>query len=373
MRIETIAVHAGHEPDPATGAVTPPIHLSTTFEREPDLSYRAGFVYSRFANPNRRSLERCLATLEGGSAAACFASGSAATAAVLQSLGPDTHVILPDDAYYGTLKLARDVFGPWRLRCSSVDMTNLAQVERAITKETRVIWVESPSNPLLRVVDIAGIAQLAKNAGAWVVVDNTWATPILQQPLSLGADIVMHATTKYLGGHSDILGGALVAPSEQHSLFAKCRAVQGYGGAVPSPFECWLTLRGVRTLAVRVRTQTASAQRIAMFLAAHKAVEAVHYPGLPSHPAFEIAQRQMSAPGAMLSLQVRGGREAAIAMTNRLKLITRATSLGGTETLIEHRHSVEGSETRAPENLLRMSVGLEHADDLIEDLDGALR
>lgn len=373
MRIETIAVHAGHEPDPATGAITPPIHLSTTFAREPDLGYRAGFVYSRAGNPNRLSLERCLAMLEDGSAAACFASGSAATGAVLQSLGPDAHVILPDDAYYGTLKLARDIFGPWRLRLSSVDMTNLAAVERAITKETRVIWVESPSNPLLCVVDIARIAELAKHAGAWVVVDNTWATPILQQPLLLGADIVMHSTTKYLGGHSDVLGGALVAAREEHPLFAKCRAVQGYGGAVPSPFECWLTLRGVRTLPVRVRTQTANAQRIAMFLTAHPGIEAVHYPGLESHPAFAIAQRQMSAPGAMLSMQVRGGRDAAIAMTNRLKLITRATSLGGTETLIEHRHSVEGSETRAPQNLLRMSVGLEHAEDLIGDLDGALR
>jgi cystathionine gamma-synthase len=291
---------------------------------------------------------------------------------VLQSLAPYTHVILPGDAYYGTLKLARDVFGQWRLRLTSVDMTNLAEVARAITKKTRVIWVESPSNPLLRVVDIAGIAQLAKTAGAWVVVDNTWATPILQQPLLLGADIVMHSTTKYLGGHGDILGGALVAAREDHPLFAQCRTVQTFGGAVPSPFECWLTLRGIRTLAVRVRTQTANAQRIAMFLAAHKSVESVHYPGLESHPAFEIAQRQMSAPGAMLSLQVRGGRKAAIDMTNRLKLITRATSLGGTETLIEHRHSVEGSETRAPQNLLRMSVGLEHADDLIADLEGAL-
>jgi cystathionine gamma-synthase len=373
MRIDTIAVHAGHEPDPATGAVTPPIHLSTTFEREPDLGYRAGFVYSRAGNPNRLSLERCLATLEGGRAAASFASGSAATAAVFQSLGPDAHVILPDDAYYGTLKLARDIFGPWRLRFASVDMTNLAQVERAITKETRLLWVESPSNPLLRVVDIARVAQLAKNAGAWVVVDNTWATPILQQPLLLGADIVMHSTTKYLGGHSDVLGGALVAPSEQHPLFATCRAVQQYGGAVPSPFECWLTLRGVRTLPVRIRTQTANAQRLATFLAGHPGVEAVHYPGLPSHPAFEIAQRQMSAPGAMLSMQIRGGRDAAVALTNRLQLITRATSLGGTETLIEHRHSVEGSESRAPQNLLRLSVGLEHVEDLIADLDGALR
>lgn len=372
MRIETIAVHAGHQPDPVTGAVTPPIHLSTTFEREPDLSYRAGFVYSRNANPNRQSLERCLAELEGGGAAACFASGSAATTAVLQSLESEAHVILPDDAYYGTLKLARDVFSASRLRLSCVDMTNLAEVESAITKHTRIVWIETPSNPLVRVVDIAGIAQLAKKAGAWVVVDNTWATPVLQQPLLLGADIVMHSTTKYLGGHSDVMGGALVASGEQHPLFAKCRAVQALAGAVPSPFDCWLALRGIRTLPSRVRIQTESAQRVAAFLEAHKGIEAVHYPGLQSHPAFQVAKRQMSAPGAMLSLQVHGGRDAAIGFTNRLKLITRATSLGGTETLIEHRHSIEGPETRAPENLLRMSVGLEHVDDLIGDLDQAL-
>jgi cystathionine gamma-synthase len=252
-------------------------------------------------------------------------------------------------------------------------MTDLAEVASAITKQTRVVWIETPSNPLVRVVDIAAIAQLAKNAGAWVVVDNTWATPVLQRPLRLGADIVMHSTTKYLGGHSDILSGALVAPDEQHPLFAKCREIQALGGAVPSPFDCWLALRSIRTLPARVRTQTENAGRIATFLATHKRVEAVHYPGLPSHPAFEVAKRQMAAPGAMLSLQIRGGRDAAIAFTNRLKLITRATSVGGTETLIEHRHSIEGPGTRAPENLLRVSVGLEHVDDLIEDLDGALQ
>jgi cystathionine gamma-synthase len=373
MRLETIAVHAGHTSDPATGAVTPPIYLSTTFEREPDLSYRGGHLYSRYSNPNRLSLETCLAELEGGGAAACFSSGSAATMAVLQSLEPDAHVLLPDDAYYGTVKLARDLFGTWRLRTTPVDMSDVANVERAITKHTRVVWIESPSNPLVRVVDIAAIARVAKKAGAWVVVDNTWATPVLQRPLALGADIVMHSTTKYLGGHSDVLGGALVAPDEAHPLFAKSRAVQQLGGAVPSPFECWLTLRGIRTLPWRVRAQCDNAGRLASFLAGHAQVEVVHYPGLKSHPAFEIAGRQMSAPGAMMALQVRGGRDAAIAFTNRLRVITRATSLGGTETLIEHRHSVEGPETRAPENLLRMSVGLEHADDLIEDLGQALQ
>ena len=373
MRLETIAVHAGHSPDAATGAVTPAIHLSTTFEREPDLTFRGGTIYSRNANPNRQALETCLAQLEGGGAAACYSSGSAATTAVFQTLEPDAHVLLPRDAYYGSIKIVRDLFGPWKLRFDAIDMADIGNVERAITKGTRVVWVETPSNPLVRVSDIAAIAKLAKQAGAWLVVDNTWATPVLQRPLELGADLVMHSTTKYLGGHSDVLGGALVGPGETHPLFAKLRANQSVAGAVPSPFECWLALRGIRTLPWRVRAQTENARRVAEFLANHKKVEAVHYPGLKSHHAYEVAKRQMSAPGAMLSLQVRGGREAAIGMSNKLKLVTRATSLGGTETLIEHRHSVEGPDTLAPENLLRMSVGLEHADDIIEDLDQALR
>lgn len=372
MRLETIAVHAGHAPDDTTGAVTPPIHLSTTFERSPDLSYRGGHLYARYSNPNRHSLEACLSQLEGAGATACFSSGSAATTAVLQSLEPDTHVILPEDAYYGTIKLVRDIFGPWRLRFSPVDMSDVRNIERAITKATRLVWVETPSNPMVRVVDVAAVAKVAKAAGAFTVADNTWATPVLQRPLELGADIVMHSTTKYLGGHSDVLGGALVAQNEDHPLFSRVRAVQQAGGAVPSPFECWLTLRGIRTLPWRVRAQTSNAGRVAEFLASHRRIEAVHYPGLPSHPGHEVASRQMSAPGAMLAFQVKGGRDAAIALTNRLEIFTRATSLGGTESLIEHRHSVEGPDTRAPENLLRVSVGLEHPDDLIEDLDRAL-
>jgi len=282
-------------------------------------------------------------------------------------------VILPSDAYYGTLRLVRDVYGPWGLRFSAVDMSDVKNVERAITKQTRVVWIETPSNPLVRVVDIAAIARVAKQAGAWTVVDNTWATPVLQRPLGLGADIVMHAATKYLGGHSDVLAGALVAPAETHPLFAKIRMIQKSAGAVPSPFECWLTMRGIRTLPWRVRAQSANAERVAAFLESHKKVEAVHYPGLASHPAHELAKRQMAAPGGMLSFQVKGGRDAAIAMTNRLEVVTRATSLGGTETLIEHRHSIEGPDTKAPENLLRVSIGLEHHEDLIEDFDQALR
>ena len=372
MRIETLAVHAGHAPDPSTGAVTPPIHLSTTFEREADGQYRGGLVYSRYANPNRSALEECLAALEGGAGAACFASGSSATAAVLQSLEAGAHVIAPDDAYFGTTKLMNDIFGPWKLEVTLADMTDLGSVERAFRPSTRLIWIETPSNPLLRVVDIARLAEIAHARSALCVVDNTWATPVLQRPLSLGADVVMHATTKYLGGHSDVLGGALVwradgAPAQ------RIRAIQTSVGAVPSPFECWLTMRGVRTLPWRVRAHSANALALATYLTNHRCIERVHYPGLPDHPGHAIAARQMSGFGGMLSLQVRGGRDAAMDLAARLRIVTRATSLGGTESLIEHRASVEGPGTRAPENLLRLSVGLEHVDDLVEDFDQALR
>jgi cystathionine gamma-synthase len=375
MHIETLAVHAGHEIDPSTGAVTPPIHLSTTFEREIDGSYRAGLVYSRYANPNRASLERCLADLEGGegkgAVAAAFASGSAATAAVFQTLEPGAHVIAPHDAYFGTLKLLRDVFGPWKLEATFVDMTDPKEIERALRPETRIVWVETPSNPLVRVIDIAAVAALARSAGARCVVDNTWATPVLQRPLALGADIAMHATTKYLGGHSDVLGGALIARTDDE-FFQRIRTIQMAAGAVPSPFECWLTLRGVRTLPWRMRAHSANAMAVARYLSSHRAVAAVHYPGLPTHHAHEVACRQMSAFGGMLSFEVRGGRAEAMGAAGRLKIITRATSLGGTETLIEHRASVEGPATRAPESLLRLAVGLEHPDDLIADFEQAL-
>jgi cystathionine gamma-synthase len=371
MRIETIAVHAGHAPDTATGAVTPPIHLSTTFEREADGSYRSGLVYSRYANPNRLALEQCLTELEGGTAAACFASGSAATGAVLQALEPGAHVVAPDDAYFGTTKLLREVFGPWKLELTTVDMGDLDAVRRAMRTTTRLVWVETPSNPLLRVVDIARLAEMAHERGAHCVVDNTWATPVLQRPLELGADVVMHATTKYLGGHSDVLGGALVWRADDH-FTQRVRTIQTSLGAVPSPFECWLTMRGIRTLPWRVRAHSSNALALAQHLAQHARIEAVHYPGLQSHPAHAIAKRQMSAFGGMLSLQVRGGREEAMGLAARLRIVARATSLGGTESLIEHRASVEGAATRAPENLLRLSVGLENVDDLMEDFDQAL-
>jgi cystathionine gamma-synthase len=372
MHIETLAIHAGHSPDPATGAITPPIHLSTTFERESDGSYRSGLVYSRYGNPNSGALEVCLAALEGGAGAACFASGSAATTAVFQSLEPGAHVIVPDDAYFGTTKLLRDLFGPWKLEMSVVNMTDLDSVERALRPTTRLLWIETPSNPLLQVVDIAALAEIAHSRSAVCVVDNTWASPVLQRPLDLGADVAMHATTKYLGGHSDVLGGALVWRSD--GPFAqRLRTIQASAGAVPSPFECWLTLRGVRTLPWRMRAHSANAFALAGYLTNHERIETVHYPGLPSHPAHAIASRQMSGYGGMLSLEVRGGREPAMMLASRLRVVTRATSLGGTESLIEHRASVEGPGSRAPESLLRLSVGLEHVDDLIEDFDQALR
>jgi len=371
MRIETIAVHAGHDVDPATAAVTPPIHLSTTFAREADGSYRAGFLYSRYANPNRTALELCLADLEAGAAAAMFSSGSAATMTLLQAIGPNSHVVIPDDAYFGTLKLVRDVFGPWGMELSAVDMTKVGEVERAMRPNTKLVWIETPSNPLLRVADIAAIAAIAHKGGAICAVDNTWGTPVLQRPLDIGADISMHATTKYLGGHSDVLGGALIA-KENNELFQRVTSIQMTGGAVPSPFECWLTMRGIRTLPLRVQAQSATAAALAQFLSNHPLVEAVHYPGLPSHSAHAVARKQMSAFGGMMSVQAGRDRGESIAIASRLQLFTQATSLGGTESLIEHRASVEGPGTRAPENLLRVSVGLEHIEDLKEDFDRAL-
>ncbi|MGE5231305.1 MAG: trans-sulfuration enzyme family protein [Deltaproteobacteria bacterium] len=371
MRFETLAVHAGHQPDPGTGAVTPPIHLSTTFERAPDGSFPGGYIYARDANPNRRALEQCLAQLEGGAAAAAFASGMAAASAIFQSLGPGDHVLVPDDSYYVTRKLLGEVYGRWRLEHTTVDMTDPAAVAAAIRPATKIIWVESPSNPLMRVTDIATIVAVARGAGVRVVCDNTWASPVLTRPLALGADLVMHSTTKYLGGHSDVLSGAVVARADDE-LFQRIRTVQVAGGAVASPFDCWLLLRGIRSLPYRMRGHSAHAMAVARFLESHPAVDRVHYPGLASHPGHGVAARQMADFGGMLSLEVRGGRAGAMGMTGRLRLITRATSLGGPETLIEHRASVEGVHTRAPEGLLRMSVGLEHPDDLIADLAQAL-
>lgn len=373
MRIETLAVHAGNTVDPATGAVTPPIHLSTTFERAPDGTYPHGHIYSRTSNPNRDALEASLAALEGGAAAAAFASGSAAAMAVFQALRPGDAILAPNDVYHGTAKQLREIVAPWGVEVAFVEMSDVEQVRAAIATRpnTRLLWVETPSNPLLKITDIARVSELAHAAGAIVVCDNTWATPILQRPFDFGADLVVHATTKYLGGHSDVLGGAVVA-RESDDFFSRVRLIQTSGGAVPSPFECWLVLRGIRTVPYRMRAHSENAQRVAAFLQEHPAIEAVHYPGLAAHPGHEIAARQMVLPGGMLSFQVRGDGARALAVAAKARLFTRATSLGGPESLIEHRASVEGPLTRTPQNLLRLSIGLEHPDDLIEDLAQAL-
>ncbi len=375
MNPETIAAQAGHRPDPATGAVAPPIYLSTTFERDADGRYPRGFVYSRSDNPNRRDLERLLALLEGGDGggamAAAFASGSAATASVFQTLAPGDHVIAPDDCYHGTARLLREVFTPWGLAATFVDMTDVDAVRRALRPNTRLVWVETPSNPLLKITDIAAAASIAHAAGALCVCDNTWATPMLQRPLSLGADLAVHSTTKYLGGHEDVTGGAVVSAGDT-DIFRRIRLIQNVYGAVPSPFDCWLTLRGIRSLHVRMPAHCANAERIARFLQNHPKVAAVHYPGLPEHPGHHTAAGQMSGFGGMLSLQVAGGKDAAMATAANLRLFVRATSLGGTQSLIEHRASIEGPESRTPENLLRVSVGLENCADLIADLSQAL-
>ena len=372
MRIETLAVHAGRRVDPATGAVALPIHLSTTFERDADGSYPRGHLYARNSNPTREALETCLAALEGGGAAAAFGSGMAATSAVFQTLAPGDHVIAPHDAYHGTGRVLRETFTRWGLSATFVDMTDPGEIERALQPTTRIVWVETPSNPMWKLSDIEAIAALARRAGARCVCDNTVATPVGQSPLALGADLVMHATTKYLGGHGDLMGGAVIARTAGDPLFKGVQGVQAMTGGVPSPFDCWLVLRGIQSLPWRVRAHSANAMALASFLAAHRRVEAVHYPGLATHRGHALAAKQMRSFSGMLSFQVRGSAADAMAVASKLQLFTRATSFGGTDSLIEHRASIEGPGTRTPENLLRVSVGLEHPDDLIADLAEAL-
>ncbi|HEY2014768.1 MAG TPA: aminotransferase class V-fold PLP-dependent enzyme [Bryobacteraceae bacterium] len=373
MKIETRAVHAGRHIDPSTGAVTLPIHLSTTFERSPDGEYPLGFSYSREGNPNRRALEECLAELENGKEALVFSSGLAVATALVHGLEPGDHIVAPDDVYWGLRKVIGDVFGKSGLETTYVDMTDPDEVRAALRPTTRLIWVETPSNPLMKVTDLSMIANLARETSPNIVTvcDGTFATPILQQPLACGIDMVCHSTTKYIGGHSDVVGGALITHHDNY-LFERARRAQHYGGAVPSPFDCWLTMRGIDTLPYRVRAHSENALRVARHLKMHAAVESVHYPGLPDHPGYETAARQMSAFGGMLSFQVVGSREAAMGVAARCRLLIRATSLGGAHSLIEHRASVEGPQTRTPQNLLRVSVGLEHPDDLIADLNQAL-
>ena len=371
MKIETLAVHAGRHPDPATGAVTPPIHLSTTFERGADGGYPLGFSYAREGNPTRRSLEECLAALEGGKEALAFSSGLAVATALMQGLEPGDHIIAPDDVYYGLRQVIGGVFAKWPLETSYVDMTDVAAVQAAVRTNTRLVLVETPSNPLMKITDLAAVARIARKANAISVCDGTFTTPILQCPFDWDVDMVWHSTTKYIGGHSDMTGGTLITKYDNY-LFERARKSLLFGGAAPSPFDCWLALRGVSTLPWRMRAHCENALTVAEFLKRHPAVERVHYPGLPNHPGHEVASRQMSGWGGMLSFQVRGGREAAMRVGARVRLFTRATSLGGPESLIEHRASIEGPGTKTPENLLRISAGLENSDDLIADLEQAL-
>jgi cystathionine gamma-synthase len=379
MKIETLAVHAGHTIDPATGAVAPPIHLSTTFERDVEGSYSRGFMYTRNDNPNRQALEHGISALEGGAGAAAFASGTGAAMALFQALRPGDHVLAHVDAYYGTTRLLRDLFLRWGLEADFVDMSDLDAVKKAIRRNTKLAWMETPSNPLLKIVDLAAVAEIVHESGAVCVCDNTWA-PVIQRPFDLGADIIHHSTTKYFGGHCDVLGGILVGKID-NEFFQQLRSIQYSGGAVPSPFDCWLILRGMRTLPWRMRAHSENAMKVAQFLAQDRHVERVYYPGLPSHSGHDIAKKQMSTHstnaqgkffGGMLSLQVKGGENAAMKLTAKTKIFTRATSLGGVESLIEHRASIEGPGTTSPANLLRISIGLENADDLIEDLEQAL-
>ena len=374
MKIETRAVHAGRHVDPATGAVTAPIHLSTTFERSREGEYPLGFSYSREGNPNRAALEKCLASLEDGREALCFSSGLAVAAAVMQGLEPGDHIIAPDDVYWGFRNVVGVVYGKFGFETSYVDVTSIDDFHAALRPNTRLVWVETPSNPLMKITDLPAIAAMSRGAGPNVITicDGTFATPVLQRPLECGIDMVVHSTTKYISGHSDVVGGVLITRNENY-LFERARKAQKYGGAVPSPFDCWLTLRGVDTLPLRVKAHSENAMRVAQFLAGHAKVESVHYPGLASHAGHKTAARQMSAFGGMLSFQVRGGRDEAMGVVARVELFIRATSLGGAHSLIEHRASVEGPKSRTPQNLIRLSVGLEHADDLIADLEQALR
>ena len=371
LRFETLAVHAGQKVDPSTGAVVAPIHLSTTFERDEDGGYSRGFIYSRNHNPNRNALEEAIAALEGGAAGAAFASGLAAVTAVFQTLSPGDHVVAPKDIYHGTANVLKHLFAKWGVAFTFVDMTDPDATRAAIRPATRIMWIETPSNPLLQCTDIAAVVEMCAGKNIRVIADNTFASPALQNPLALGCDMVMHATTKYLGGRSDVLGGALVT-RELDEPFERVRAAQLYGGGVAAPFDCWLVLRSLGTLAYRMHAHCANARRVAAYLKAHPKVSAVHYPGLEDSPFHALAKRQMKDYGGMLSFEVAGGKDEAMRVAASVELFTRATSLGGVESLIEHRASIEGAQSTTPQGLLRTSIGLEHPDDLIEDLAQAL-
>ncbi|WP_433871398.1 cystathionine gamma-synthase [Saccharopolyspora sp. CA-218241] len=372
----TRAIHAGQEADSATGSVIVPIHATSTYAQDGVGGMRAGYEYSRTGNPTRTALEECLAELERGRYGRAFASGMAATDAVLRAvLRPGDHVIIPDDAYGGTFRLIDKVLTGWGIEFSPVRLSDVDAVRAEIRPETKMIWVESPTNPLLNIADIAVLAQVARQAGALLAVDNTFASPYLQQPLELGADVVVHSTTKYLGGHSDVVGGAVVTSDE--ALHERIAFLQNTAGAVPGPFDAWLTLRGLKTLAVRMERHSANAERVVAALQSHRKVSKVLYPGIAEHPNHDVAVKQMRHFGGMVSFLHADGEEAALEVCSRTRLFTLAESLGGVESLIEHpgrmtHASTAGSLLQVPGELVRLSVGIEDADDLVEDLLTAL-
>jgi cystathionine gamma-synthase len=372
----TRAIHAGQDPDPATGAVVPPLHLTTTYKQDGVGGLRGGYEYSRSANPTRTALQEALAALEEGSRGLAFASGLAAEDTLLRTVcSPGSHVVLAGDAYGGTFRLLSKVAARWGVEHTPVDLGDLSAVRAAMRDTTAVLWCETPTNPLLNIADIAGLAEIAHAAGALLVVDNTFASPYLQRPLTLGADVVVHSTTKYLGGHSDVVGGALVVADAD--LGEQLAFHQNAMGAVNGPFDAWLVLRGIKTLGVRMDRHNANAARVVDFLSARPEVSAVLYPGLPDHPGHAIAARQMSGFGGMVSVRLAGGEEAALRLCERTELFTLAESLGGVESLVEHPHrmthaSAAGSPLEVPADLVRLSVGIEDVEDLLADLEQAL-
>lgn len=369
--IETLLAQSGCVEDPATGAVVAPVHFSTTFVRDADGSYPRGFSYSRENNPTRSLFEKTLAQIEGGHACAAFSSGMAAVTAVFQSLKPGDHIILPDDVYHGVRHIGHTIFSKWGLEISQVDLSDEQELAGAIKENTALIWIETPSNPLLKITDIKVAVHHAKRVHAQVVVDGAWTTPLLQRPLELGADLVLHSVTKYLAGHSDVLGGAIIS-RENNPFFDQILEVQKSAGAVMDPFSAWLSLRGMRSLSARIQLQCGNARKIASFLDEHPKIAKVHHPSLENHEGYEIAKKQMTDFGGMLSLEVEGNANFAKTIANNTRLFKQATSLGGTESLIEHRASIEAPPTKTPDTLLRLSIGLEHIDDLLMDLAQAI-
>lgn len=370
MKPETKAIHALNTIQAATGDVSMPISLSTTFFRGEDGGYPGGHMYSRISNPNRSALESVITALEGGVDTCTFSSGNTAGMSIFQALSAGSHIIAPDDMYWGFKKQLQNIFGT-TLSFDFIDLTAIDKITAYIKPETKMIWVETPSNPLLKITDIAAIAKICKENELIFACDSTFASPILQNPIALGADIVMHSTTKYIGGHSDVLGGSLTTAT-LNPFWEKIREIQQVGGAVPSPFDCFLLLRSIKTLPYRVKGHCENAAKLAQYLQNHPKVELVYYPGLVSHPQHEVAKKQMKDFGGMLSILVKGGTENARKVVNSVHLFAQATSLGGVESLIEHRASIEGPATKTPQNLIRISVGLEHIDDLIADLAQAL-